>query len=76
MNLATLLSRKKKQKATKVVLSGVKCGREDRTFGYEIKKRLFAEIVFIKKKGHNCLNKITDLEHYNPSYNMLLDFFT
>ena len=33
-------------------------------------------MVFIKKEGHNCLNKITDLEQYNPSYNMLLDFFT
>ena len=39
-------------------------------------KRLFAEMVFIKKEGNNCLNKITDLEHYNPSYNMLLDYFT
>ena len=29
MNLATLLSRKKQKKATKVVLSGVKCGQED-----------------------------------------------
>ena len=33
MNLAALLSHKKQKKPTKVVVSGVKCGREDRTFG-------------------------------------------
>ena len=41
MNLATLLSRKKQNTATKVVLSGVKCGLEDSTFGLEIKKNNF-----------------------------------
>ena len=37
-------------------------------------KRAFAEMVFIKKE--NSLNKITDIEHLNSSYNMILDFLS
>lgn len=35
-------------------------------------KRTFAEIVFIKIED-NCLNKITDLESFNESYNTILN---
>ena len=31
-------------------------------------KRTFAEMVFIKTKGNNNLNKITDLENLNSAY--------
>ena len=38
-------------------------------------KRAFSEMVFIKKENDNSLNKITDIEHLNSSYNMFLDGF-
>ena len=42
---------------------------------YCIKKVIFikelAEMVFIKREGSNCLNKITDLENLNSAYNIL-----
>ena len=37
-------------------------------------KRNFSEIVYIKKEGINSINKITDIEHLNKSYNMILNF--
>lgn len=33
----------------------------------------FVKTVFIKKERFNCLNKITDLDLFNESYNMMLD---
>ena len=36
-------------------------------------KRLFAEMIYIKKKG-NSLNKITDTDSYSNSYNVIIDF--
>ena len=39
-------------------------------------KRNFAEMVYIKKEGSNSINKITDIENLNKSYNMLLDLFS
>ena len=39
-------------------------------------KRAFSEMVFIKKENDNSLNKITDIEHLNSSYNMILDFLS
>ena len=37
-------------------------------------KRGFSEMVFIIKENDNSLNKITDIEHLNSFYNMILDF--
>ena len=39
-------------------------------------KRDFSEMVFIKKEKDNSLDKITDIEHLNSSYNMILDFLS
>ena len=39
-------------------------------------KRAFSEMVYIKKKSENSLNKITDSEHLNSSYNVILDFLS
>ena len=39
-------------------------------------KRAFSEMVFIKKENDNSLNKITNIEHLNSSYNMILDFLS
>ena len=36
-------------------------------------KRYLAEIFFIKNEGNNCLNVITDLKNYIPSYNVILE---
>ena len=36
-------------------------------------KRLFAEMIYIKKK-ENSLNKITDTDSYSNSYNVIIDF--
>ena len=35
----------------------------------------FSEMVYIKIEGINSINKITDIENLNKSYNMLLDLF-
>ena len=39
-------------------------------------KRAFSEMVYIKKESDNSLNKITDIEHLNSAYNMILDFLS
>ena len=39
-------------------------------------KRAFSETVYIKKESENSLNKITDIEHLNSSYNMIFDFLS
>ena len=39
-------------------------------------KRAFSEMVYIKKESDNSLNKITDTEHLNSAYNMILDFLS
>ena len=39
-------------------------------------KRSFSEMVYIKIEKDNSLNKITDIEHLNSSYNMILDFLS
>ena len=39
-------------------------------------KRAFAEMVFIKKEKNNSLNKVSDLEHFNQSYNAILEFLS
>ena len=31
-------------------------------------------MVFIKKEKNNSLNKVSDLEHFNQSYNSILEF--
>ena len=33
-------------------------------------------MVFIKKENDNSLNKITDIEDLNSSYNIILDFLS
>ena len=33
-------------------------------------------MVYIKKEGSNSIKKITDIENFNKSYNMLLDLFS
>ena len=38
-------------------------------------KRVFAEIVYIKKEKEKSLNKITDTDSYSNSYNVIIDFF-
>ena len=37
-------------------------------------KRLFAEMIYIKKEKENSLNKITDTDSYSNSYNVIIDF--
>ena len=37
-------------------------------------KRLFAEMVFIKKEKENSLNKITNTELYSDAYNVIIDY--
>ena len=37
-------------------------------------KRLFREMIFINKEQDNCLNKITDIEHLDSSYNTIFNF--
>ena len=39
-------------------------------------KRSFSEIFYIKKEKDSSLNKITDIEHLNSSYNMILYFLS
>ena len=39
-------------------------------------KRAFSEMVYIKKESENSHNEITDIEHLNSSYNMILDFLS
>ena len=39
-------------------------------------KRAFSEMVFIEKENNNSLNTITDIEHLNSSYNMILDSYS
>ena len=66
MNLATLLSRKKQNTSTKVVLSGVKCGREDRTFSQEIKKKYATKVSAVQ-----ILNKISiEYDSAVPEYSV------
>ena len=36
-------------------------------------KRLFAKMISIESERNNSLNKITDIDFLNPSYNMILD---
>ena len=36
-------------------------------------KRCLAEMFYIKKEGNNCLNVITDLKNYKPTYNVILN---
>ena len=38
-------------------------------------KRVFAEIVYIKKEKEKSLNKITDTDSYSNAYNVIIDFF-
>ena len=38
-------------------------------------KRAFSEMVFMKRENDNRLNKISDIEHLNSSYNIILDFY-
>ena len=33
-------------------------------------------MVYIKKEEENSLNKITDIEYLNSSYNMILNFLS
>ena len=37
-------------------------------------KRLFAEMIYIKKEKENSLNKITDTDSYSNAYNVIIDF--
>ena len=37
-------------------------------------KRLFAEMIYIKKEKENSLNKITDTDAYSNAYNVIIDF--
>ena len=39
-------------------------------------KRVFSGMVYKKKESDNSLNKITDIEHLNSAYNMILDFLS
>lgn len=41
-----------------------------------VAKRLVAEMFFIKKEGKNSLNKMTDLERFDKSYEMILNFIS
>ena len=40
---------------------------------YNWKKRLFAEMIYIKKQGNNALNKMTDLKDYPMCYDVLVN---
>ena len=40
---------------------------------YNWKKRLFAEMIYIKKQGNNALNKMTDLKDYPMCYYVLVN---
>ena len=37
-------------------------------------KRLFVEMIYIKKEKENSLNKITDTDAYSNAYNVIIDF--
>ena len=37
-------------------------------------KRLFAEMIYIKKEKEISLNKITDTDTYSNAYNVIIDF--
>ena len=37
-------------------------------------KRLFAEMIYVKKEKENSLNKITDTDAYSNAYNVIIDF--
>ena len=40
---------------------------------YNWKKRLFAEMVYIKKQGNNALDKMTDLQDYPMCYDVVVN---
>ena len=36
-------------------------------------KRVFGEMIFIKKERDTCLNKVTDIDNLNTAYNMIIE---
>ena len=60
-------------KPTALVMSFRKPMYREWRFRRKRVKRIIAEMFFLKKKGKNSINVVSDLKYYNSSYDIILD---